>query len=144
MSKSFERIRELLLAAMERPADERAAWLAEACKGDEELRKAVQSLLDHEDSGDEFLRTAGAFELTGAEITPPERIGPYRVGEKLGEGGFGVVYAAEQTEPVRREVALKLLKRGMDTRAVLARFGAERQALAYMEHPNIARILDAG
>ena len=144
MSENFDRIRELLLAAMERPAAERAAWLDEACGGDEALRAAVQSLLDQEDSGGEFLRTAGAFELAGAEVEVPERIGPYVIGEKLGEGGFGVVYAAEQTEPVKREVALKLLKRGMDTRAVLERFGAERQALAYMEHPNIARILDAG
>ncbi len=144
MSKGFDRIRKLLLAAMEQPTGIRAAWLAEACGEDEELRAAVQSLLDQEDSGGEFLRTAGAFELTNAEIAAPEQIGPYRIGEKLGEGGFGVVYAAEQTEPVRREVALKLLKRGMDTQAVLERFGAERQALAYMEHPNIARILDAG
>ncbi len=144
MSENFERIRELLLAALERPAAERAAWLDEACGDNEALRAAVQSLLDQEDSGGEFLRTAGAFGLADAEVALPERIGPYRIKEMLGEGGFGVVYAAEQTEPVKREVALKLLKRGMDTRAVLERFGAERQALAYMEHPNIARILDAG
>ncbi len=144
MSNGFERIRELLLAAMEQPADARTAWLAEACGGDEVLRASVQSLLDQEDSGGEFLRTAGAFELSETEMAAPEKIGPYLIGEKLGEGGFGVVYAAEQTEPVKRKVALKLLKRGMDSRAVLERFGAERQALAYMEHPNIARILDAG
>ena len=74
----------------------------------------------------------------------PEYIGPYHILEKLGEGGFGEVYAAEQTEPVKRRVALKILKAGMDTKAVLARFEAERQALARMDHPNIAKVLDAG
>ena len=71
-------------------------------------------------------------------------IGPYKLLEQIGEGGFGVVYMAEQTEPVRRRVALKIIKPGMDTRQVIARFEAERQALALMDHPNIARVLDAG
>jgi serine/threonine protein kinase len=72
------------------------------------------------------------------------RIGPYRVLRELGEGGMGTVFEAEQVEPVRRRVALKVLKVGMDTRAFVARFEAERQALAFMDHPNIARVLDAG
>jgi serine/threonine protein kinase len=80
----------------------------------------------------------------GEPSPPPERIGPYRILERIGEGGFGEIYAARQTEPVKRRVALKILKAGMDTKAVLARFEAERQALALMDHPNIAKVLDAG
>ena len=72
------------------------------------------------------------------------RIGRYKLLEKIGEGGFGLVYMAEQTEPIQRKVALKIIKAGMDTHAVIARFEAERQALALMDHPNIARVLDAG
>ncbi len=75
---------------------------------------------------------------------PGDRIGNYRLLQKIGEGGFGVVYMAEQEQPVRRRVALKVIKLGMDTRQVVARFEAERQALALMEHPNIAKVLDAG
>ena len=74
----------------------------------------------------------------------PERIGSYRILQVLGEGGMGIVYEADQVEPVRRRVALKILKPGMDTKQILARFEAERQALAVMEHPNIAKVLDAG
>ena len=72
------------------------------------------------------------------------QIGPYKLLQEIGEGGFGVVYMAEQTEPVERRVALKIIKPGMDTRQVIARFEAERQALAMMDHPNIAKVLDAG
>ena len=75
---------------------------------------------------------------------PGTVIGPYKLLEQIGEGGFGVVFMAEQTEPVRRKVALKIIKPGMDTRQVVARFEAERQALALMDHPNIARVLDGG
>ncbi|HMB67931.1 MAG TPA: serine/threonine-protein kinase, partial [bacterium] len=81
---------------------------------------------------------------TAAPSDHPTRIGPFRILELLGEGGFGQVYAAQQMEPVRRRVAVKVLKAGMDTRAVLARFAAERQVLAMMDHPGIARVLDAG
>src|SRR5438270_250516 len=75
---------------------------------------------------------------------PGSRIGPYKLLQQIGEGGFGVVYMAEQQEPVRRKVALKIIKPGMDTKEVIARFESERQALALMDHPNIARVLDAG
>jgi len=75
---------------------------------------------------------------------PGDRIGPYKLLEKLGEGGMGVVYLAEQEQPVWRQVALKIIKLGMDTRSVIARFEAERQALALMDHPNIAKVFDAG
>src|ERR1017187_5046022 len=92
----------------------------------------------------------GALELsdTPADVVvsekPGDRIGRYKLLEKIGEGGYGIVYMAEQTEPIRRRVALKIIKLGMDTRQVIARFEAERQALALMDHPNIARVLDAG
>ncbi len=82
--------------------------------------------------------------ITSGASEPADRIGPYRILQILGQGGMGLVYIAEQTEPVRRRVALKIIKAGMDTREVVARFGAERQALAVMEHPNIAKVLDAG
>ena len=75
---------------------------------------------------------------------PGDRIGRYKLLEKIGEGGYGIVYMAEQTEPIRRRVALKVIKLGMDTKQVIARFEAERQALALMDHPNIAKVLDAG
>ncbi len=77
-------------------------------------------------------------------MKPGTQIGPYKLREQIGEGGFGVVYVAEQTQPVRRKVALKIIKPGMDTRQVIARFEAERQALALMDHPHVARVLDAG
>ena len=78
-----------------------------------------------------------------ASESTPQRIGPYKILSKLGEGGFGLVYLAEQREPVRRRVALKVIKPGMDSRAVIARFESERQALALMSHPNVASVLDA-
>src|SRR2546425_4978177 len=92
----------------------------------------------------------GALELSSAspeareEEKPSEHIGPYRLLEKIGEGGYGTVYKAEQVEPMRRVVALKVIKQGMDSRQVIARFEAERQALALMNHPNIAKVFEAG
>ena len=83
-------------------------------------------------------------DLSEAREKPGVLIGPYKLLEQIGEGGFGVVFMAEQTQPVRRRVALKVLKPGMDTRQVVARFEAERQALALMDHPNIAKVLDGG
>src|SRR5262249_42882151 len=88
-------------------------------------------------------RVRAAFTIVGREA-PGAVIGPYKLLEQIGEGGFGVVFMAEQTQPVRRKVALKVLKPGMDTRQVIARFEAERQALALMDHPNIAHVLDGG
>src|SRR5262249_41938306 len=92
-----------------------------------------------------YSRTRGAIPPAPAPIEGPgTRIGPYKLLQQIGEGGMGLVYLAEQEEPVRRKVALKIIKPGMDSRHVLARFEAERQALALMDHPNIARVLDAG
>jgi WD40 repeat protein/serine/threonine protein kinase len=122
----------------------RGAFLDSACKGDDTLRAKVERLLKAESSAGKFLRDPSD---TTAGLSPTklgERIGRYRLIEPIGRGGCGVVYLAEQEEPVRRRVALKVIKLGMDTQSVVARFEAERQALAMMEHPNIARVLDAG
>jgi serine/threonine protein kinase len=130
---------ELFHAARELPASERGAYLQKACAGDETLRQRIEALLraNHE---------AGTVLSTEAPVTEKagDRIERYRLLQEIGEGGCGVVYMAEQQEPVRRRVALKIIKLGMDTRQVVARFEAERQALAMMDHPNIAKVLDAG
>lgn len=125
----------------------RADYLQAACGDDAEMRQRVSELLRLHDDGQGFLESPVACPPTIAlPVTekPGTLIGPYKLHEQIGEGGFGVVYLAEQAEPVRRRVALKVLKPGMDTREVIARFEAERQALALMEHPSIARVLDAG
>jgi WD40 repeat protein/serine/threonine protein kinase len=129
--------------------EDRAAYLDRACKGDAALRARVEELLAVHDRAGDFLESpAPAPDLTAELAGPAEAvgtvIGPYRLMELLGEGGMGVVYVAEQREPVRRKVALKVIKPGMDSRQVVARFEAERQALAMMDHPNIAKVLDAG
>jgi WD40 repeat protein/serine/threonine protein kinase len=122
-------------------------FLDQSCAGDPALRARVEELLGaHRDAGN-FLGKPYQAEIMPAELVgehPGMLIGPYKLLEQIGEGGFGVVYLAEQQHPVRRKVALKVLKPGMDTRQVVARFEAERQALALMDHPHIARVLDAG
>jgi serine/threonine protein kinase len=129
-------------------ADQRSAYLDAACGNQDGLRQRVEALLRrHAEVAGPLDRPD--FNLVATTDRPiAERpgtvIGPYKLLEQIGEGGFGVVYMAEQQQPVRRKVALKIIKPGMDTREVIARFEAERQALALMEHPNIARVLDAG
>jgi serine/threonine protein kinase/tetratricopeptide (TPR) repeat protein len=127
---------------------ERAAYLAEACGADEGLRQRVELLLRaHSDPGS-FLVSPAAPPAATIDESTAERagtvIGPYKLLQQIGEGGMGVVWMAEQTQPVQRKVALKVLKPGMDTRQVVARFEAERQVLALMDHPNIARVIDGG
>jgi serine/threonine protein kinase len=126
--------------------------LSQIDSGDREsnpaLRREVEELLDHDERAEGFL-SAPALKrptetLPPIRETPGTEVGPYKLLEQIGEGGFGVVFMAEQLHPVRRKVALKVIKPGMDTRQVIARFEAERQALALMDHPNIARVLDAG
>jgi WD40 repeat protein/serine/threonine protein kinase/Flp pilus assembly protein TadD len=148
--------RDIFIAALQKedPA-ERRAYLDEACAGRPELRQQVEHLLRlHEAAGSFLDRPAagpaatGPFEAAAAQAPPSEAagavIGPYKLLEQIGEGGVGAVWMAQQTEPVKRLVAVKLIKPGMDSKQVLARFEAERQALALMDHPNIARVLDGG
>jgi tetratricopeptide (TPR) repeat protein len=127
---------------------DRAAYLASACAGNEQFRLRVEELIDAYFRAGDFLDPP-AVEMpteawSSAAETVGEKIGRYKLLEQIGEGGFGVVFMAEQEEPVRRRVALKVIKLGMDTKQVVARFEAERQALAMMDHPNIAKVLDAG
>jgi serine/threonine protein kinase/WD40 repeat protein len=150
------RAKDLFLAAAELPAADRPAFLAGACAGDPELRAAVERLLAAHDAPDSRIDFPGDPWATSAEAPKPPTgdvpaddrglvlAGRYKLVEQIGEGGMGSVWMAQQVEPVRRVVAVKLIKPGMDSKAVLARFEAERQALALMEHPNIARVLDAG
>lgn len=142
--------------------EDRLAYLDLACGGDTDLRRGIERLLQASERAGEFMErspgTSARLDLDSALSTPGRapnapgigaeapgtRLGRYRLIEQLGEGGYGTVYLAEQEEPVRRQVALKIIKLGMDTRSVIARFEAERQALALMDHPNIAKVLDAG
>src|SRR5271168_5001686 len=139
-------------------AAERAAFLEQACAGDTALRKRVEQRLATQESGTFHASTLGAG--GGADYTSSDStldtgtsssregagslIGPYKLMQPIGAGGMGMVFLAEQQYPVRRQVALKIIKQGMDTEQVIARFEAERQALALMDHPNIAKVLDAG
>ena len=137
-----QRLEELFHAALERPAGpERQAYLDGACGGDAELRDNVDALLAAHAEATGFLEEPA---VAAKREGPGTTIGPYKLLQEIGEGGMGVVYMAEQTEPVRRKVALKVIKLGMDTKQVISRFEAERQALALMDHANIARVLDAG
>jgi hypothetical protein len=138
--------------ALALPPEQRAAFLEQACGADSRLRQRVEHLLRSDAQAGDFLErnipAAGSDRTVAVSVPPSEKpgdvIGRYKIREKLGEGGCGVVYVAEQFEPVRRRVALKVIKLGMDTKSVMARFEAERQALAMMDHPNIAKVLDAG
>lgn len=129
-------------------AAERAAFLDRACGDNPALRAGVEALLRvHERSGDLLdlpEKASAAFDEPPIAEGPGTMVGPYKLLEQIGEGGFGIVFMAEQIEPVRRKVALKILKPGMDSKQVIARFEVERQALAMMDHPHIAKVLDAG
>jgi non-specific serine/threonine protein kinase/serine/threonine-protein kinase len=167
----WKQVEELYHAALERDASGRVAFLEQACAGDEALRRRVESLLAHyEQASSSFLEEPAVEVATKAlaedqevEATsgrhPPVLsslateatagtggtvIGRYHLLQKIGEGGMGEVWLAQQKEPVRRRVALKLVKAGMNTREVIARFESERQALALMDHPAIAKVFDAG
>jgi serine/threonine protein kinase len=136
-------------AAVKLPPEQRAAFLDQACVSNHALRQEVESLLRaHEEAGSFLQSHPDRPSMTADHEPTAERpgslIGPYKLLQQLGEGGMGVVYMAEQVQPVRRRVALKIIKPGMDSRQVVARFEAERQALALMDHQNIARVLDAG
>ncbi len=161
MSASPSREVAIFSSALELDASQRAAYLDKACADDGALREHLENLLRVHEQAIPFLESrgsaGGAQELTvradGLSAAAPcsapaekagDRIGRYKLLQQIGEGGCGVVYMADQEEPVRRRVALKVIKLGMDTRNVIARFEAERQTLALMDHPHIAKVLDAG
>ncbi len=140
-SPNHAREEELFHACLELPPTERHAYLERTCAGDARLQERIERLLAaHQRAAVDTLRPLRSLSLEDA----PDLIGPYRLAEVLGEGGMGVVYAAEQLEPVRRRVALKIIKLGMDSKETVARFMTERQALAAMDHPYVARVFDAG
>ncbi|MGB2866193.1 MAG: serine/threonine-protein kinase, partial [Sedimentisphaerales bacterium] len=147
--KLKKREEKIFYQALGKSPGQREAYLAEACGDDRKLYGRVEALLKANDLKDDFLQSP----LLDSELTldnPPHVespgmvIGRYKLLEMIGEGGMAVVYMAEQQEPIRRKVALKIIKLGMDTKSVIARFEAERQALAMMDHPNIAKVFDAG
>lgn len=160
MSALSQREEEIFIEAQKLPtAPERKAYLDNACRGEDDLRSRIEELLDIQADAEKFFAEGKAalipgvngttgqhqpLDFSSAEEPPGARIGRYKLLQKIGEGGGGIVYMAEQEVPVRRRVALKIIKLGMDTKSVIARFEAERQALAMMDHPNIARVLDAG
>ncbi len=140
--------RDIFIAASKLPATAaRDAFLDEACANDQDLRRRVVVLLEEQSKLGSFLehgqQPAATIDAPASE-RPGTVIGPYKLIEPIGEGGMGTVWMAQQTEPVKRLVAIKLIKAGMDTKQVIARFEAERQALALMDHPNIAKVFDGG
>src|SRR6516165_10312351 len=159
MPADLQRARELFLHAVGKlPPEQWDTYLAEACGPDAELQRHVLHMLQvHREAGSFLERPAAAVQAAGPFTPPPDdgaaavpteavgtTIGPYKLVEEIGEGGMGSVWMAQQTEPVKRLVALKLINPGMDSKQVLARFEAERQALALMDHPNIAKVHDGG
>ena len=154
-----EQAKSIFLSAVEiAAAEERQAFVEAQCAGDHVVRAEVEELLAHHQGLGPFLQNgpagltcdfgkpvlASPAEGPGAADGPGTVLGPYKLLEQIGEGGMGMVFLAEQQQPVRRRVALKILKPGMDSRQVIARFEAKHQALALMDHPNIARVFDAG
>jgi serine/threonine protein kinase len=137
----------IVCAAVEIAAPgDRAVYIAQACSEDHELRDRVEKLVDAHFRAGRFLESSARAATVDEPITerPGTVLGPYKLMEQIGEGGMGLVFVAEQQHPVRRKVALKVIKPGMDTRQVIACFEAERQALALMDHPNIAKVHDGG
>ena len=143
---TWNRVKQIFHEAVTSPAAERSAFLAETCGDDSVVRSEVEELLTaHDDLGDEpTVGLTGEVDRSHDFEGAGETIGRYKLLQQIGEGGFSVVYMAEQEEPVRRRVALKILKLGMDTKEVIARFEVERQALAILDHPNIAKVFDGG
>src|SRR5437764_10261483 len=151
MSQPANQAEVIVDALLGMPREERAAYLEQACGADAQQRLLVEGMLKAHEQAEALIQMRGLQARKTIAVAPfpisekpGDRIGRYKLLQQIGEGGCGVVYLAEQSEPVRRRVALKVIKPGMDTRQVIARFAAERQALAMMDHPNIAKVLDAG
>jgi len=140
---------EIFVEALERPAGERATYLDHVCRGEPELRREVESLLDSHAESPDFLEApvlqALRFARPSGRALEGSRVGPYRVVSEIGRGGMGVVYLAVRADDAfEKKVAIKLVKKGMDTDEIVRRFGRERRILAALDHPHIARMLDAG
>jgi len=148
MASNAQNEEDLYYAAIRRPQAERLAYVRAACGDDRELLEHVKSLLEIRETEGNFLESPPFMEQlpTNTPLTegPGTVVGRYKLLEEIGEGGMAVVYMSEQQEPIRRKVAFKIIKLGMDTKQVIARFEAERQALALLDHPNIAKVFDAG
>jgi serine/threonine protein kinase/WD40 repeat protein len=157
MNPEAQRVRDIFVAAVKLPPGQWQAFLKESCAGDEKLRRQVSELLQEHQQAGSFLDkpvaqvgATGGFDpangtaAAASQEVPGTIIGPFKLLERIGEGGMGAVWMAEQREPVQRKVALKIIKAGMDSRQVVGRFEAERQALALMDHPHIARVFDGG
>lgn len=148
--KAITKTRRIFCEALDKKtAQEREAYLAEACQDNPALQSEIEALLKAHSRSDEFLRgpilgVGPSLEVVSVSEGPGTVIGRYKLLERIGEGGMAVVYLAEQERPIRRQVALKIIKLGMDTQQVIARFDQERQVLAIMDHPNIAKVIDAG
>ena len=148
MSEPHRPVGAMFDAAIELPPERRAAYVQKTCAGDDALHQRVEAFLCAHELAGAFMDSpavAAGRETVVAKLAEQlgDRVGRYKLLQQIGEGGCGVVYMAEQEEPVHRRVALKVIKLGMDTKNVIARFEAERQALALMDHPNIAKVLDA-
>ncbi|MFK7848191.1 MAG: protein kinase, partial [Rhodothermales bacterium] len=147
-TNAFDKLERLFRAARLLHGTERGAFIEAACQDDDGLRSELESLLAADEGAEEasFLNvTKGAIEVLEQPMSlEGQQIGPYKLIEPLGAGGMGEVWLGEQKEPIKRQVAFKLIKLGMDTKEVVARFDSERQALAVMDHPNIAKVYDAG
>jgi serine/threonine protein kinase len=141
-AERWQQIEDLYQAAVAQPPEQRAEFLEQACPGDPQLRGEVESLL--KDAGERTSFLGGLLPFGPSEAAAGAVIGAYELLQPIGQGGMGEVWLAEQKQPVRRRVAIKLIKAGMDTREVVARFESERQALALMDHPAIAKVFDAG
>ena len=146
MSKEQKDIKDIFSEALDKQTpDELEAYLNEVCGVNNELRTKIESLLKaHSKAGDFLEIPAISLDKSLSIEGPGTKIGNYELLELIGEGGMGLVYLAQQKEPISRKVALKIVKLGMDTKQVIARFEAERQTLALLKHPNIAHVLDAG
>ena len=152
MSEKHPREEAIFEGALQLPPEQREAYLKAACGGDVTLLERIRDLIWFHEKGDGPLETPAVAPPPKATIVPSlppgekpgDKIGNYKILQLIGEGGCGSVFMAEQEQPVRRRVALKVIKLGMDTKNVIARFEAERQALALMDHPNIAKVFDAG
>src|ERR1700739_318036 len=150
MKDQASRDEELFTESLGVPAGQRSTFLERACGDDAALLQRVKTLLKAHDSAGGFLEKSAQkiaiWARAGVQVgeKPGDRIGCYKLLEQIGEGGGGIIFMADQEEPVHRQVALKIIKPGMDTRSVIARFEAERRALSLMDHPSIAKVFDAG